>query len=213
MGNAMAACCLASEVSFVKVIYWDGNIRTLTGKRWIAGEIMIEHPDSMVCDADFFFIGQVIPALTIDDPLKPGKTYFVLPLDIFSSKTLSASSISALVSHTPTRTGRVNFKECPFEYIKGSNGRVLIKVSSEFMERLLTRRGGHDDQENEGSNGEATNGFLCSTPELKKVYQQLVGSKDQTWSPKLETISEHNMIRYSPYRLIGLEGKDKEGGA
>ncbi|KAI3797842.1 hypothetical protein L1987_33106 [Smallanthus sonchifolius] len=209
MGNAMAACCLTSESSFVKVIYWEGNTRTLTGKRWIAGEIMIEFPDSMVCNADCFFIGHPIPALTIDDQLKPGQTYFVLPLDIFSSKTLSASSISALVGHTPKRTA-INFKECPFEYLKGSNGRVLIKVSPEFMARILTRRGG---QENESISGDATKGFLCSTPELKKVYEQLVGSKDQTWSPKLETISEHNKIRYSPYRLIGLEWKDKEVGA
>ncbi|XP_076920199.1 uncharacterized protein LOC143581260 [Bidens hawaiensis] len=208
MGNSIATCCLTSEGSFVKVIYWEGNIRTLTGKKWIAGEIMIERPDCMVCDANSFFIGHRIPALTIDDTLKPGRTYFVLPLDVFSSKTLSASSISALVGHTSTRLGPVNIKECPFEYLKGTNGTVLIKISSEFMERILTRRGGHDVQENES----ISNGFLCSTPELKKLYEQLVGSKDQTWSPKLETISEHNKIRYSPYRLIGLEWKDREGG-
>ncbi|KAI3795877.1 hypothetical protein L1987_38537 [Smallanthus sonchifolius] len=209
MGNTIAACCLTTEGSFVKIIYWEGNIRTLKGKRWIAGEIMIEFPDSMVCNADCFFIGHPIPALTIEDQLKPGQTYFVLPLDIFSSKILSASSISALVNHT-TKRAAINFKECPFEYLKGSNGRVLIKVSPEFMARILTGRGG---QEIESTSGDATNGFLCSTPELKKVYEQLVGSKDQTWSPKLETISEHNKIRYSPYRLIGLEWKDKDVGA
>ncbi|KAD7477631.1 hypothetical protein R6Q59_007356 [Mikania micrantha] len=197
MGNAMAACYLTSEDSSVKVIYWDGNIRTLTGKKWIAGEIMMEHPDTMVCNANRFIIGQPVPALTINDQLKPGQTYYVLPLDIFSSsQTLSASSISALVSYKPTHTA-INFKECPFEYIKDANGRVLIKISPEFMAKILTGRSG---QENES----ATNGFLCSTPELKKLYEQLVGSKDQTWSPKLETISEHNKIRYSPCRLIGF---------
>ncbi|KAJ9542891.1 hypothetical protein OSB04_029397 [Centaurea solstitialis] len=180
-----------------------GNKRTLTErKRWIAGEIMFDSPESMVCDADSFFIGHRVPVLAIDDELKPGQTYFVLPLDVFSSKTLSASSISGLVSCNTTKLRTpVNFKECPFEYIKGSNGKVLIKVMPEFIARILTRRGGYEDDDDD----ESGNGYLCSTPELKKQYQQLVGSiKDQNWSPKLETISEVNKIRYSPYRLIGL---------
>ncbi|KAL4578603.1 hypothetical protein LXL04_014729 [Taraxacum kok-saghyz] len=207
MGNAMTGCCLKSEGSTVKVIYWEGNTRTLTGKRRLAGELMFEFPDSMVCDAESFFIGHPVPALSIDDQLRSGQTYFVLPLDIFSSKTLSASSISAFVSSNPKRTA-INIKECPFEYIRGSNGRILIKVSPEFMTKILTRR----DQESE-SEGGSGNGFLCSTPELKKQYEQLVGSKDQTWSPRLETISEHNKIRYSPYRLIGLEPKERKCSA
>ncbi|KAK1418236.1 hypothetical protein QVD17_27379 [Tagetes erecta] len=211
MGNAMTSCCLTSqEILFVKLIYWEGNIRTLTGKTWIAGEIMMESPDRMVCNADCFFIGHTIPALAIDDPLKPGETYFVLPLDIFSSKTLSASSISALVSYDKTsKHAPVNFKGCPFEYLKGSNGHVLIKVSPEFMGGIITRRGRGAAgvyNDNDDDDNVTINGFLCSTPELKKVYQELVGSKDQTWSPKLETISEHNkIIRFSPYRFIGKE--------
>ncbi|KAE9462142.1 hypothetical protein C3L33_05934, partial [Rhododendron williamsianum] len=32
---------------------------------------------------------------------------------------------------------------------------------------------------------------VISTPELKKHYDQLVGSRDQVWSPKLETIAEY----------------------
>ncbi|KVI08170.1 uncharacterized protein LOC112500642 [Cynara cardunculus var. scolymus] len=209
MGNSMAACCITSEGSSVEVIFWEGNKRILTGKRWLAGEIMFEFPNCMVCDAGCFFIGHPIPALAIDDQLKPGQTYFVLPLDMFSSKTLAASSISALAAYTPNRSP-VNFKECLFEYIKGSNGRVLIKVTPEFMARILTRTDGNDDQKNQ-----STNGFLCSTPELKKQYEQLVGSKDQNWSPKLETISEHNKMRSSPYRFIGLrlESRKREDGA
>nr|GFA34848.1 hypothetical protein [Tanacetum cinerariifolium] len=194
MGNAMCACCIKSEGPSVKLISWEGKTRTLTGKRLLAGEIMFEFSDCMICHADSLFIGHPIPALSIDDELKLGQTYFVLPLDIFSSKTLSASSISALVTHTSKRAP-VNFKECPFEYIKGSNGRILIKVSSEFLARILTSRSGYNDQENASSSGNTTNEFLCSTPELKKQYEQLVGSKDQTWSPNLETISEHNKIR------------------
>lgn len=205
MGNAMGACCIKSEGFSVKVIYWDGKTRTLTGKRLLARDIMFEFPETMICHADSLFIGHPIPALAIDDELKPGQTYFVLPLDIFSSKTLSASSISALVAYTSKCTP-VNFKECPFEYIKGSNGRVLTKVSSEFLARILTRRSGFNDQENESASGNTTNHeVLCNTPELKKQYEQLVGFKDQTWSPKLETILEHNKIRHPSYRLIGIE--------
>ncbi|KAL7584805.1 hypothetical protein Lser_V15G41951 [Lactuca serriola] len=201
--------------SFPKVIYWEGNTKTLTRKRpVVAGEIMFEFPESMVCDADRFFIGHTIPALSIDDQLKPGKTYFVLPLDIFSTEILSASSISAFVSHTPKLINPAHLKECPLEYIKGSNGRVLIKVKPEFMARHLTSRGeGHDDddQTNKGIGGNnSSRSCLCSTPELKKEYEQLVRSKDQTWSPNLETISEAKRIWYSPYRVIGLEWKEKD---
>nr|XP_043633092.1 uncharacterized protein LOC122604270 [Erigeron canadensis] len=214
MGNAITLSCLTSDQeSFVKVVYWEGNTKTLKGKRWLAGEIMFDYPESMVCDADCFFIGHPIPFLTIGDHLKPGKTYFVLPLDIFSSKTVSASSVSALIASMPKRT-QFNFKECPFEYINASNGRVLIKLSTEFMAKILTiRKENHDDQENGSTNGNSSNGSLCSTPELKKHYEQLVGSKEQQWSPNLKTILEHNYkFRYSPYRLImGLEWKKKEG--
>lgn len=57
---------------------------------------MFEFPDQMVCHADSFFIGQPIPALSIDDELMLGQTYFVLPLDRFSGSVLSASSLAAL---------------------------------------------------------------------------------------------------------------------
>ncbi|XVE59889.1 hypothetical protein DITRI_Ditri05aG0083400 [Diplodiscus trichospermus] len=162
---------------------------------------MFEFPDRMVCPADSFFIGHPIPALGINDDLMPGQTYFVLPLDRFSCNVLSASSLAAL--NSSPKPAPINFGECPFEYIQGTNGRVLIKVVPEFITRLINQR---SKEEGIGSPG---NSFLCSTPELKKHYEVLVGSKDQVWSPKLETISEYK-IRFSPCRFIGLEWKQKE---
>ncbi|XWS28378.1 hypothetical protein CRYUN_Cryun25bG0063500 [Craigia yunnanensis] len=197
MGNSVSPCFQPNTRSLVKLIFWGGNTRILTGKH-IAGEVMF--PDRMVCHADSFFIGHPIPALAIDDDLMPGQTYFVLPLNRFACNVLSASSLAAL--NSSPKPAPIKFGECPFEYVKGSNGRVLIKVVPEFITRLIHRSKGEEI----GSPG---NSFLCSTTELKKHYQMLVGSKEQVWSPKLETISEYK-IRFSPFRFIGLEWKQKE---
>ncbi|KAJ1388033.1 hypothetical protein SESBI_39494 [Sesbania bispinosa] len=199
MGNTVCFQCKSnSSSSSVKLIFWEGTTRSLKGKH-IAGEIMFEFPEMMVCHADSFFIGHPIPALSIDDELMPGQTYFVLPIDRFAIDTLSVSSISSFGS-CPNKSP-IKFGKCPFQYLKGSNGRVLIKVMPEFIIGLISG----DEKQNSG------NSFLCSTPELQKHYEQLVKSKDQVWSPKLETISEHR-IRFSvsPCRFIGLEWKEKE---
>ncbi|PSR90142.1 DNA-directed RNA polymerase [Actinidia chinensis var. chinensis] len=203
MGNAISPCFHPSSRSFVKLIFWEGTTRVLTEKM-LAGEIMFEFPDRMVCHADSFFIGHPIPALAIEDELKTGQTYFVLPLDCITSNVLSASSLAALGSSSPNRS-LVNFKECPFEYIKGSNGRVSIKVMPEFIIKLLTRGKELTDHESKSPSHD----FICSTPELKRHYDQLVGSREQVWSPQLKTISEYK-IRFSPCRFIGLEWKQKE---
>ncbi|KAI3723774.1 hypothetical protein L2E82_35531 [Cichorium intybus] len=209
MGNVIP-CCMVSEGSFPQVIYWEGNTKTLTGKRRLAGEIMFEFPESMVCDADSFYIGHTIPALSIGDQLMPGKTYFVLPLDIFSTEILTASSVSAFIAYMPRHTP-ADLKESPLEFIKGSNGRVLIKMKPDVMARHLISRGAHDDDKgNEGEPSNATSSSLCSTPELKKEYEQLVRSKDQAWSPNLQTISEAKKIRYSPYRLLEWQEKEED---
>ncbi|XVF69480.1 hypothetical protein PTKIN_Ptkin11bG0085600 [Pterospermum kingtungense] len=199
MGNSISPCFQPDSRSSVKLIFWEGNTRILTGKH-IAGEVMFEFPERMVCHADSFFIGHPIPALAIDDDLMPGQTYFVLPLDRFACNVLSAASLAAL--NSSARPAPINFGDCPFEYIKGSNGRVLIKVAPDFITRLIHRSKGEEI-------GGPSNSFLCSTPELKKHYDMLVGSKEQVWSPKLETISEYK-IRFSPCRFIGLEWKQKE---
>ncbi|KAK7320455.1 hypothetical protein VNO77_29940 [Canavalia gladiata] len=211
MGNTMKTPCFQHKTkssSLVKLIFWEGTSRSLKGKH-IAGEIMFEFPDKMVCHADSFFIGHPIPALSIDDELMPGQTYFVLPIDRFAFDTLSVSSIAAFGS-CPYNKSPIKFGTCPFQYLKGSNGRVLIKVMPEFIIRLMSGdKGNTDNNIGTPSSPCSSNSFLCSTPELQKHYEQLVKSKDQVWSPKLETISEYK-IRFSPCRFIGLEWKEKE---
>ena len=229
MGNSVSfSPCFqpnsSSSSSVVKLIFWEGNTRILKGKH-IAGEIMFDSPDKMVCHADSFFIGHPIPALAIDDELMSGQTYFVLPIDMFACRVLSVSSLTSLCSitspnkkpkaATATATAAaaapINFGETsPFEYLKGDNGRVLIKVVPEFIIRLINR--GKESALGNNCDNASGDHFLCSTPELKKHYDQLVGSREQVWSPKLETISEHknNTIRFSPCRFIGLEWKQKE---
>ncbi|KAK9062706.1 hypothetical protein SSX86_019895 [Deinandra increscens subsp. villosa] len=190
---------MAREESFVKVIYWEGNTKTLTGRRRLAGEIMFEFPESMVCDADHFFIGQAIPALAIDDQLKPGRTYLVLPLNVFSTEIFSVSSLFAFVGFNHERNLADLIKEGPLDYIKGSSGDVLIKVKPEFMTKHLSCRdgNGYDYLENDVVMSDfVADTCLCSTPELKKEYEQLVRPRDQIWSPGLDTISETSKIRY-----------------
>nr|XP_009763730.1 PREDICTED: uncharacterized protein LOC104215586 [Nicotiana sylvestris] len=211
MGNTIfSPCCYSicpSRSLMVNLFFHDGTTRMVTGKR-LAGELMFEFPDCMVCHADSFYIGNPIPSLNIDDKLKNGDTYFVFPLDYFSSSNvLSASSLASLGSN-PRRVP-VSFKNPIFQYIKAENGRLLIKVSPEFIIKLLTRGNEDVSQDNIATTSPSDGKYLCSTPELKKHYEQLVGPKGQVWSPKLETISEYK-IRYSPCRFIGLEWKQKE---
>ncbi|XP_061342787.1 uncharacterized protein LOC133288961 [Gastrolobium bilobum] len=212
MGNTVTTPCFqlntksssSSSSSSVKLIFWEGTARTLKGKH-IAGEIMFEFPEMMVCHADSFFIGQPIPSLSIDDELMHGQTYFVLPIDRFVCDNLSVSSISAFGS-CPNKSP-VKFGACPFQYLKGSNGRTLIKVTPEFITRLIS---GDKENNNGPCSSSNNNSFLCSTPELQKHYEQLVKSKDQVWSPKLETISEYK-VRFSPCRFIEWKEKEKSG--
>ncbi|KAG7950783.1 hypothetical protein I3843_13G133800 [Carya illinoinensis] len=203
MGNAVSPCFQGNPSSSVKLIFWEGTTRILTGSKHIAGEIMFEFPDKMVCHSDSFFIGHPVPALGIEDKLMSGQTYFVLPIDRFACDVISASSLAAFGSSP--KNSPINFGDCaqPFQYIKGADGRVLIKVVPEFITRLITTSGN-----NREINGSCSSP-LCSTPELQKHYEQLVVSKEQLWSPKLETISEYK-VRFSPCRFIGLEWKQKE---
>ncbi|KAL3653326.1 hypothetical protein CASFOL_003007 [Castilleja foliolosa] len=196
MGNAVITPCFRlgnTRSSAIKIISYGGGASILTGKH-LAGEIMFEFPERMVCHADSFFIGRPIPSLSIQDQLVAGETYFLLPLDC-SGATLSVSSLANL-GPNPDKKRAGGFKGCPFEYLKGSDGRVLIKVVPEFITRLVV----NGDDESGGENG--GNSPLCTTPELQRHYNQLVGCKDRiNWSPKLETISECK-IRFSPYRFI-----------
>ncbi|XP_068661462.1 uncharacterized protein [Aristolochia californica] len=200
MGNTISPCCYPSSKSSVKLIFWEGTTMVITGK-CLAGEIMFQFPDRIVCHADSFYIGQQVPALSLDDELMMGQTYFVLPVDLFACKVLSAKSLVSLAS-APNRTP-INFGNAPFQYLKGPNGRMLIKISPEFIIRIISETGAVKAE------AETRTSPLCSTPELQKHYAMLVASKEQVWSPKLETIAEKN-ARLSPYRLLGLDWRSEK---
>ncbi|WOL04042.1 hypothetical protein Cni_G12763 [Canna indica] len=198
----------SSRCRLVKLVFWGGATRFLAAReQHLAGELMLQFHGRVLCHADSFYIGLSPPVLSADDELLPGQTYFVLPADRFRrSQTLTTASLAA--SLAPSTQGKVTIAgngQSPFAYVKGSDGRRLIKVLPEFIARVISSGecGG-------GSGGDG--GSLCSTPELKKHYALLVrSSRDRPWSPKLETISESKRsrgaatkARLSPVRLLGL---------
>ncbi|GMG99999.1 hypothetical protein Nepgr_001839 [Nepenthes gracilis] len=203
MGNALThRCCKPPHKTNVKLVFCEGTTRTLTAKK-IAGELMEEYPDCTVLHADSFFVGRRIPALAAEEELVLGQTYFVIPNhSLPCNSVLSISLLNALMIPTPGRPARpaVFGDLVPFEHIKGENGRLLIKVVPEFIMRLLTKG---EDLTRDGDAGNMSP-LICSTPELKRQYDQLVRTKEQVWSPKLETISEQK-IRFLPGRFIRLE--------
>lgn len=203
MGNGLSPCCLTGSKSLVRLVFWGGATEFLTEKQ-IAAELMFRFPDRVVCRADSFYIGRPVPVLSMDDELLPGHTYFLLPMDKFPCHDpLTAVSLASLSPDPAKAVSLSGDDQCrPFAYVKGGDGRVLIKVLPEFITKVISSAESGDTC---GSGG----GPLCSTPELKKHYAQLVGQRDRPWSPKLETISESkkrsSVGRISPVRLLGLE--------
>eukprot|EP01018_Ginkgo_biloba_P037651 Gb_11824 [translate_table: standard] len=202
MGNHLA--CIAvnpvNNMTTIKLVYGDGRIRIMQDPL-VAGEVMLEHPHYFVCHADSFYIGQRIPALCAHDELKMGHTYILLPKKAFGS-VLSASSLASLAAsktaspiHTSLELGRPAssvikrsppriLSQAPFEIRKTVDGRVQVKVSVEFIAKIL------EDGSLPQSETSHNRFSLCNTPELQKDYGQLVKCRSQHWRPKLDTIRE-----------------------
>jgi PADRE domain len=203
MGNGSSHCFLPTSPGKAKLIFWGGATQLLPARR-PAGEIMFSFPDCVVCHADSFFIGRPLPILALEDELLPGQTYFVLPVDRLSCQdsALTAASFASL-SPGPRRpifagSGQNN----AFAYVKGADGRAVIKVQPEFIINLIT------EEDTKGMSVCRDREEICSTPELKKHYAQLVGPRDRPWSPRLETIKERcnkNKIKLSPARLSPIK--------
>ncbi|KAK8964244.1 hypothetical protein KSP40_PGU011015 [Platanthera guangdongensis] len=216
MGNALVSPCFpaphhgqttAAAATTTKLIFWGGEIRHLP-PRHLAGELMFEFPDSIVCHADSFFIGKSIPSLSIDDELLTGDTYFVLPADRLPSRTLTPASIALLSSSKgKTQAQPLVAGVSPFEYVKGGDGQAHIRVLPEFIAKLITfaEESTKESKTEEGETEEGETGEICSTPELKKHYELLVGSRSRQWSPRLETIKESYKLRMSPGRLLACD--------
>ncbi|OEL37716.1 hypothetical protein BAE44_0001261 [Dichanthelium oligosanthes] len=211
MGNGLSLTpCLhlPATAAAVRLVYWGGQARLLTddGARVTAGDIAAELPapatDHAVCPADSFFVGLPIPVMSPREELLPGRTYFVLPAARFPSlKVLTAATLAALA---PAPAGRSRKPaalpfdgQCPFEYVKGDGGAALIRVLPEFIEKVITCDAGGAVAPKSAAGME-----LCSTPELKRHYAQLVGPRSRPWSPRLETIAEGNRSRWLRSRML-----------
>jgi hypothetical protein len=211
-------------------VYWGGRTRVLLVNEEddsldgegcsTAGDVAAEllpPGGHLVCPSDSFFVGLPIPITPPTERLLPGRTYFVLPATRFPSSddgkapVLTAATLASL-SAAPGSKKRVSLAgpgECPFEYVKaGEHGAApLIRVLPEFIEKVITCDGASDGgavrRGKCGVAGVASATELCSTPELKRHYAQLVGPRTRTWSPRLETISERGKRRMflSPARL------------
>ncbi|KAJ1696809.1 hypothetical protein LUZ63_005321 [Rhynchospora breviuscula] len=199
MGNGPSQCFLSSSPGTVKLIFWGGATQLIPAQR-PAGEIMFSFLDCVICHADSFFIGRPLPILSLEDELLAGNTYFVLPVDRLpcQDSALTATTFASL-SPCPKKpifsgSGQNN----AFMYLKGADGRAVIKVQPEFIMKLIQVQ----DTERTSVCGDKEE--ICSTPELKKHYAQLVGPRDRPWSPRLETIKEKNnknRLKISPARL------------
>jgi hypothetical protein len=229
MGNGLSITpCLhlpgTTAPAAVRLVYWGGRARLLAAdgdagaRRVTAGDVAAELPapatDHAVCPADAFFVGLPVPVMPPGEELQPGRTYFVLPASRFTSlKTLTAATLAALAPGRAARKPAAAAAaallpldgQCPFEYVKGDGGggAALIRVLPEFIEKLITRDGAvAKAPANKGCASAAE--LLCSTPELKRHYAQLVGPRSRPWSPRLETIAESDRSRWlrSPASML-----------
>jgi hypothetical protein len=181
-----------------RLVVWGGEVRSARHGK-LAGQVMLDMAGSVVCRADGFYLGRPAPVLAIEDRLVAGRTYLVLPVDRLPQgcDALTAASLAAL-SYDRQGAGVAGGARSPFEYVKGDDGRTVIKVTPEFVVAAVTAASG----------GEACGGALCSTPELRKHYEQLVGAARgrAAWSPSLDTIRERKGRR----GLLGLDASKGE---
>lgn len=178
----------------------------------------------VVCRADGFRIGRPAPVLAVEDRVEAGRTYLAVPVDRLPQgrDVVTAASLAALsYGKSPaTAMSLAGGARSPFEYVKDEDGRTVIRITEEFMVKAVTgrkpphgREGGNNwkNEEEAGGCGE----LICSTPELRKQYEQLVGAaRGRQWSPRLDTIKERKGRRRvmdvvndgscSPVRLLGL---------
>ncbi|CAL4914445.1 unnamed protein product [Urochloa decumbens] len=207
-----------------RLVLWGGESRAARPGK-LAGQVMFDVAGTVVCRADAFYLGRPAPVLAIEDRLVGGATYLVLPVERLPHgyDALTAASLAALSYDRAAGAGGggasiAGGPKSPFEYVKGDDGRTVIKVTPEFLIGAITAKkaaaGGGEEEE-------ACAGALCSTPELRKHYEQLVGAaRGRAWSPRLDTIKERkgrrgafaaavSPGRLSPVavRLLGLDGK------
>ncbi|TKW36285.1 hypothetical protein SEVIR_2G430900v4 [Setaria viridis] len=211
-----------------RLVLWGGEARAAEPGRAV-GEVMVEHAGRVVCRADGFRIGRPVPVLDIEDRLEADRTYLVVPVDrLPCGGVLTAASLAALShgggggkgaggggkSSAAPAASLAGGSRSPFEYAKDEDGRTVIRVTEEFIVRAVTGGGNGKTRGGSGDNTDGC-GALCSTPELRKHYELLVGAeRGRPWSPQLDTIKERkgrrlvdvvSPGRLSPVRLLGMD--------
>lgn len=160
------------HTNIIKLIKSDGGVK-IYDRPIEAWKLMEEFPRHMVCRSDCFYIGQKTPALSHHDRLQPGHNYFLLPANFFQS----ALSFTTFIRCRSAVAGRP-----PFEVEKTPSGTLRIKVTEEMIIS-------HQEEEVEAAAAAQKVIRVCSTPQLRKEYEQLVGRRPH-WKPKLDTIAE-----------------------
>ncbi|EEE59075.1 hypothetical protein OsJ_10886 [Oryza sativa Japonica Group] len=178
----MVACfgMLSRRRRTVRLVLWGGEVRAARHGK-MAGQVMLDFTDSVVCRADGFCIGRPAPVLAIEDRLVAGRTYLVLPVDRLPQgyDAVTAASLAAL-SYDRGGAGA------------GDAGATSIAGGAKSPSTAWAAAG---DEVVEGGGG-GGGAQLCSTPELRKHYEQLVGAaRCRAWSPRLETIKERKGAR------------------
>lgn len=167
----------------VKLIMMDGQVKVFH-RPVIASELLTEHPNHRICHSDSFTIGQKIPALQEGELLKPGNSYFLLPLHFFQSVLSFVTLASSFSSFQSPSTSALVMQRA-FEVHKTPSGKLQIRVSDEFIEKIRETQKGVDEA------GVVGRGRVCTTAALEKDYRQLVvDCRERQWKPKLETIKE-----------------------
>lgn len=174
-----------SSPATVRLILSNGRVRIF--RRTVsASELMASNPLQLVCRSDSFFIGQKVPPLAAGDLLVPGQSYFLLPSSFFSSA-LSFVSLASSFSSSASCPSKLLLLR-PFEIRKTADGKLQLRVSDEFVERL-----GGEEEEEDGEERKKE-GTVCTTEKMEKEYRELV-VRAKLWKPKLETISESERKR------------------
>ncbi|XVE83514.1 hypothetical protein DITRI_Ditri16bG0093600 [Diplodiscus trichospermus] len=208
LGNHMSCLHLQSEppLGTIKLINSEGLVKIYDRPIHVS-QLMTEFPKHLVCRSDSFYIGQKIPALSKDEKLQLGHKYFLLPKQFFQS-VLSFVTIASfanapspqLQSPIPCSSSResrnVLLKKAaacqPFHIQKTSSGSLRIRVCDEFIWKLMEECRMKESIDHERLSR------VCTTPQLQKQYEQLVGSRH--WKPKLETIKETDKGKFPSFR-------------
>ncbi|KAF8659542.1 hypothetical protein HU200_058292 [Digitaria exilis] len=94
---------------------------------------------TVVCAANAFYLGHPAPVLAIEDHLVGGATYLILSVERVTQghDALTAASLAALsYDRVAAGNGAASIAGAPksrFEYVKGDDGRTVIKATSEFL--------------------------------------------------------------------------------